>query len=140
LKVGIRVMRSGWGGSAGRINKSTDAGGALVATTTKSSTPAATGIVKSVESNDLGSVLTFGDSSTASTLVVAARPNIRGAERRLKAFHDVYSVLLRADGDDVSTELYGVNHNGEVHRPVPLADALGLWELGVPIRVERSAA
>ena len=111
-----------------------------MATTTKSSTPAATGIVKSVESNDLGSVLSFGDSSTASTLVVAARPNIRGAERRLKAFHDVYSVLLRADGDDVFTELYGVNHNGEVHRPVPLADALGLWELGVPIRVERSAA
>ena len=34
----------------------------------------------------------------------------------------------------------GVNHNGEVNRPVPVADALGLWELGVPIRVERSVA
>ena len=111
-----------------------------MATTTKSSTPAATGIVKSVESNDLGSVLSFGDSSTTTTLVVEARPNIVGAERRLKAFHDVYSVVVRADSDDISAELYGVNHNGEVHRPVPIADALGLWELGVPIRVERSAA
>ena len=111
-----------------------------MAITSKSSTPAATGIVKSVESNDLGSVLSFGDSSTTATLVVEARPNISGAERRLKAFHDVYSVLLRADAEDISAELYGVNHNGEVHRPVPIADALGLWELGVPIRVERSAA
>ncbi len=111
-----------------------------MASTSKSSTAAAIGIVKSVEIDDRGSVLSFGDSSTTATLVVDAKPNISGAERRLKAFHDVYSVVVRADADDISAELYGVNHNGEVNRPVPVADALGLWELGVPIRVERSAA
>lgn len=105
-----------------------------------SSTPAAIGIVKSVEFDGSSTVLRFGDSSTTSTLVVEAEPNISGAERRLKAFHDVYTVVVRADADDVSAELYGVNHNGEVNRPVPVADALGLWELGVPIRVERAAA
>ena len=105
-----------------------------------SSTPAAIGIVKSVEFDGSSAVLSFGDSSTTSTLVVEAEPNISGAERRLKAFHDVYTVVVRADADDVSAELYGVNHNGEVNRPVPVADALGLWELGVPIRVERAAA
>ena len=104
------------------------------------STPAAVGIVKSVEFNDRGAVLSFGDSDSTSTLVLDAEPNVRGAERRLKAFHDVYTVVVKADADDVSAELYGVNHNGEVNRPVPMADALGLWELGVPIRVERSAA
>ena len=105
-----------------------------------SSTPAAIGIVKSVEFDGSSAVLSFGDSSTTSTLVVEAEPNISGAERRLKAFHDVYTVVVRADADDVSAELYGVNHNGEVNRPVPVADALGLWELGGPIRVERAAA
>ena len=105
-----------------------------------SSTPAAIGIVKSVEFDGSSTVLSFGDSSTTSTLGVEAEPNISGAERRLKAFHDVYTVVVRADADDVSAELYGVNHNGEVNRPVPVADALGLWELGVPIRVERAAA
>jgi|TARA_B100000959_G_scaffold70480_1_gene74616 hypothetical protein len=104
------------------------------------STPAAIGIVKSVEFDDRGAVLSFGDSSSTSTLVLDAEPNVRGAERRLKAFHDVYTVVVKADADDVSAELYGVNHNGEVNRPVPMADALGLWELGVPIRVERAAA
>ncbi len=104
------------------------------------STPAAIGIVKSVEFDDRGAVLRFGDSSSTSTLVLDAEPNVRGAERRLKAFHDVYTVVVKADADDVSAELYGVNHNGEVNRPVPMADALGLWELGVPIRVERAAA
>ena len=97
------------------------------------STPAAIGIVKSVDFDDRGAVLSFGDSST---LVLDAEPNVRGAERRLKAFHDVYTVVVKADAGDVSAELYGVNHNGEVNRPVPMADALGLWELGVPIRVE----
>ena len=115
------------------------AGGTPVASKT-SSTPAAIGIVKSVEFDGSSTVLSFGDSSTTSTLVVEAEPNISGAERRLKAFHDVYTVVVRADADDVSAELYGVNHNGEVNRPVPVADALGLWELGVPIRVERAAA
>ena len=115
------------------------AGGTPVASKT-SSTPAAIGIVKSVEFDGSSAVLSFGDSSTTSTLVVEAEPNISGAERRLKAFHDVYTVVVRADADDVSAELYGVNHNGEVNRPVPVADALGLWELGVPIRVERAAA
>ena len=104
------------------------------------STPAAIGIVKSVEFDDRGAVLSFGDSSSTSTLVLDAEPNVRGAERRLKAFHDVYTVVVKADADDVSAELYGVNHNGEVNRPVPMADALGLWELGVQIRVERAAA
>tara|TARA_B110000438_G_C15735178_1_gene616006 strand:- start:53 stop:388 length:336 start_codon:yes stop_codon:yes gene_type:complete len=104
------------------------------------STPAAIGIVKSVEFDDRGAVLSFGDSSSTSTLVLDAEPNVRGAERRLKAFHDVYTVVVKADAADVSAELYGVNHNGEVNRPVPMADALGLWELGVPIRVERAAA
>ncbi|HAQ23433.1 MAG TPA: hypothetical protein DGF10_07350 [Acidimicrobiaceae bacterium] len=102
--------------------------------------PAAIGIVKSVEFDDRGAVLSFGDSSNTSTLVLDAEPNVRGAERRLKAFHDVYTVVVKADADEVSAELYGVNHNGEVNRPVPMADALGLWELGVPIRVERAAA
>ena len=115
------------------------AGGTPVASKT-SSTPAAIGIVKSVEFDGSSTVLSFGDSSTTSTLVVEVEPNISGAERRLKAFHDVYTVVVRADADDVSAELYGVNHNGEVNRPVPVADALGLWELGVPIRVERAAA
>ena len=100
-------------------------------------TPAAIGIVKSVDFDARGAVLSFGDSST---LVLDAEPNVRGAERRLKAFHDVYTVVVKADAGDVSAELYGVNHNGEVNRPVPMADALGLWELGVPIRVERAAA
>ena len=104
------------------------------------STPAAIGIVKSVEFDDRGAVLSFGDSSSTSTLMLDAEPNVRGAERRLKAFHDVYTVVVKADAADVSAELYGVNHNGEVNRPVPMADALGLWELGVPIRVERAAA
>ena len=104
------------------------------------STTAAIGIVKSVEFDDRGAVLSFGDSSSTSTLVLDVEPNVRGAERRLKAFHDVYTVVVKADADDVSAELYGVNHNGEVNRPVPMADALGLWELGVPIRVERAAA
>ena len=104
------------------------------------SKPAAIGIVKSVEFDDRGAVLSFGDSSSTSTLVLDAEPNVRGAERRLKAFHDVYTVVVKADADDVSAELYGVNHNGEVNRPVPMADALGLWELGVPICVERAAA
>ena len=102
--------------------------------------PAAIGIVKSVEFDDRGAVLSFGDSSNTSTLVLDAEPNVRGAERRLKAFHDVYTVVVKAAADEVSAELYGVNHNGEVNRPVPMADALGLWELGVPIRVERAAA
>jgi len=111
-----------------------------VASKTSKSQPAAIGIVKSVEFDDRGAVLSFGDSSSTSTLVLDAEPNVRGAERRLKAFHDVYTVVVKADADDVSAELYGVNHNGEVNRPVPMADALGLWELGVPIRVERAAA
>ncbi|MEC9000346.1 MAG: hypothetical protein VYC56_08715 [Actinomycetota bacterium] len=111
-----------------------------MASKTSKSQPAAIGIVKSVEFDDRGAVLSFGDSSSTSTLVLDAEPNVRGAERRLKAFHDVYTVVVKADADDVSAELYGVNHNGEVNRPVPMADALGLWELGVPIRVERAAA
>ena len=93
------------------------------------STPAAIGIVKSVEFDDRGAVLSFGDSST---LVLDAEPNVRGAERRLKAFHDVYTVVVKADAGDVSAELYGVNHNGEVNRPVPMADALGLWSWACP--------
>ena len=111
-----------------------------MASTSKSSTAAAIGIVKSVEIDDRGSVLTFGDSSTTATLVVDARPNISGAERRLKAFHDVYSVVVRADADDISAELYGATPLGVVTRPLPVAVALGLWVLGVPIRVERSVA
>ena len=49
------------------------------------------------------------------TVAINARP-----------LHYANILLLRADAEDISAELYGVNHNGEVHRPVPIADALGL--------------
>jgi len=81
------------------------------------STPAAIGIVKSVEFDDRGAVLSFGDSSSTSTLVLDVEPNVRGAERRLKAFHDVYTVVVKADADDVSAELYGVNQMPTTCRP-----------------------